>query len=127
MRATVQQLPRIREVETAVHPLRIHHWSDAIWHEKSLDPQIETRLSRVDRALQAVAGLHRILVQDERNAEWSIGTRERGENGLLDSEIESLHSALELLIGQAAGDMEVLRERCDDQWDGVAQRLRGRP
>lgn len=95
---------------SAKAPRHTEHWSDEIWRKKKLEDSISSRVGSIDRVLQAVTGLHRVLLNDERRAEWSDGIRESAPSGLLPSNIEDIHSAIELLLWQAEKTMFQLRE-----------------
>nr|WP_312391891.1 hypothetical protein [Stenotrophomonas geniculata] len=91
------------------------HWSDQVWQDKSIDRGISNHLASIDRVLQAVTGLHRILLSDERKAESADGIRETAPGGLSACNIEDLHNSMELLLQQAGRSMFKLRED-DDVW-----------
>ncbi|HDS1137210.1 TPA: hypothetical protein QDZ75_001219 [Stenotrophomonas maltophilia] len=116
MKATAQ--PKfLKAVQTVTEPppnakapRHTVHWSDQVWRAKKLEDGISSRLGSLDRVLQAVTGLHRILLNDERNSEWWDGVRESGPGGLIGSDVEDLHNSIELLLMQAENTMFELRE-----------------
>lgn len=91
------------------------HWSDEVWQEKQIPRAVTMRLSAIDRALQGVMGMHNMLLNDERKAEWCGAIRESGPDPLRPSQIEDLHSIIEVLLLQASKDMQQLRDH-DEYW-----------
>jgi len=93
------------------------HFSDEVWQRHLCPSRVAPQMARIDRTLQAIHGLHTLLQRDWRGVSMRDTAPESCTHSGLDSfEIDSLHSAADLLIGDAMACVYALRENKDDCW-----------
>lgn len=93
------------------------HFSDEVWQRHLCPSSVARQMARIDRTLQAIHGIHSLLERDWRGVSLRDTAPDSYTHSGLDSfEIESLHSAADLLIGDAMACVYALRENKEDCW-----------
>lgn len=93
------------------------HFSDEVWQRHLCPSRVVPQMARLDRTLQAIQGIHALLQRNWRGVSLRDTSPDSYTHSGFDSfEIESLHSAADLLIGDAMACVYALRENKDDCW-----------
>lgn len=93
------------------------HFSDEVWQRHLCPSSVALQMARIDRTLQAIHGIHSLLERDWRGVSLRDTAPDSYTHSGLDSfEIESLHCAADLLIGDAMTCVYALRENKEDCW-----------
>ncbi|EMT5435482.1 TPA: hypothetical protein ACOFEF_001349 [Stenotrophomonas maltophilia] len=97
-----------------------YDWLREEWDRSTLPKSVAHRMEKVDRTIQAVMGLQRVLMRDHRGRSLQAADPQSiRHDGLDEYEIEAMHDAVHLLVYTAADEMEYMRTNRNQFWSGM--------
>ncbi|MEI2260751.1 hypothetical protein OHC51_07295 [Stenotrophomonas indicatrix] len=101
-----------------------YDWLREEWDRSTLPKSVIHRMEKVDRTIQAVMGLQRLLMREHRGRSLQAGDPQNiRHDGLDEYELEAMNEAVHLLVYTAADEMEYMRTNRNQFWNGMRDRV----